>query len=157
MILFIAAAVAVIWVTNAWLTERFSETTRNRAEVRLALYTGNVMSELQRTSVVPLLLARDPALIVALERGDFSVTSQRLITAQGEVGAASIDLLEPDRAHGGGDRPHPAWPEPRAVTSLSSMHSGRATPYSPWPSARSGGFEFTYSRAVRLRTTVCWA
>jgi two-component system, NtrC family, C4-dicarboxylate transport sensor histidine kinase DctB len=50
------------WVTNLLLTERFTETTRNRAEVRLALYTGNMISELQRNSVVPLLLARDPAL-----------------------------------------------------------------------------------------------
>ncbi len=48
------------------LTDRFTETTRNRAEVRLALYTGNLLSELQRTSVVPLLLARDPELIEAL-------------------------------------------------------------------------------------------
>jgi two-component system C4-dicarboxylate transport sensor histidine kinase DctB len=42
---------------------RFSETTRVRTELRSALYTGNLLSELQRTSVVPLLLARDPALI----------------------------------------------------------------------------------------------
>ena len=54
--LLMAVAVAVVWVTNSWLTQRFTETTRNRAELRLALYTGNVMSELQRNSVVPLLL-----------------------------------------------------------------------------------------------------
>ena len=41
-ITFVAIAVAVVWVTNQLLTERFTETTRNRAEVRLALYTGNL-------------------------------------------------------------------------------------------------------------------
>jgi two-component system, NtrC family, C4-dicarboxylate transport sensor histidine kinase DctB len=55
-----------VYFTNVLLTERFTETTRNRAELRLALYTGNVQSELQRNSVVPLLLSRDPALIGAL-------------------------------------------------------------------------------------------
>ncbi|HGG06463.1 MAG TPA: sensor histidine kinase, partial [Aliiroseovarius sp.] len=56
-------AVTVVWVSNRWLTERYTETTRNRAELRIALYTGNMISELQRNSVVPLLLSRDPLLI----------------------------------------------------------------------------------------------
>lgn len=87
-------AVVVTWITNAWLTERFTETTRVRAELRLALYTGNIMSELQRTGVVPLLLARDPALIRALESGDFSTTSAVLIAARKDIAAASIRLLD---------------------------------------------------------------
>ncbi len=90
------AAVAVVLVTNVWLTDRFAETTRNRAEVRLALYAGNLVSELQRTAVVPLLLARDPELIQALETGIYTTTSQRLISFQGDVGAASVLLLDRD-------------------------------------------------------------
>ena len=77
----IAIAAAVIWYTNAFLTQSFTESTRGRAEVRLALYTGNILTELQRTSVVPLLLARDPSLSGALIAGDFSMTSQKLISA----------------------------------------------------------------------------
>ena len=64
-------AVGTIWFTNGWLTARFSENTRVRTELRSALYTGNLLSELQRTSVVPQLLARDPALISALMAKDF--------------------------------------------------------------------------------------
>jgi two-component system C4-dicarboxylate transport sensor histidine kinase DctB len=90
----LVTAAGVIWATNAWLTERFTETTRVRADLRLALYSGNVMSELQRTSVVPLLLARDPGLITALQTGDFSLTSARLISARREIEAASIRLLD---------------------------------------------------------------
>lgn len=90
----VIVAVAVIWSTNAWLTERFTETTRVRTELRLALYSGNILSELQRTSVVPLLLARDPVLTNALETGDFSKSSAQLISAREDIAAASIRLLD---------------------------------------------------------------
>nr|WP_223633568.1 ATP-binding protein [Rhodobacter sp. TJ_12] len=85
---------AGIWLTNIWLTERFTETTRMRTELRLALYSGNILSELQRTAVVPLLLARDPELSTSLTSGDFSTTSALLIAARDEVGVASIRLLD---------------------------------------------------------------
>jgi two-component system, NtrC family, C4-dicarboxylate transport sensor histidine kinase DctB len=116
-VMFVAIAVAVVWVTNQLLTERFTETTRNRAEVRLALYTGNLQSELQRNSVVPLLLSRDPALIGALNSGDFTSTTQRLIEYKEEIGAASLFLLNNDgRAVAATDR-----------VELGSLH--RSTPY----------------------------
>ena len=51
VMLLILLAIAVVLTTNRWLSERFTETTRNRAELRLALYSGNIISELQRTSV----------------------------------------------------------------------------------------------------------
>ena len=98
-------AVSVVLTTNRWLTDRFTDTTRNRAELRLALYSGNIITELQRTAVVPLLLARDPELIRALSDADFSGTSSRLISFQTEIGAASILLLDADgRTVGATDR-----------------------------------------------------
>ena len=93
-VLSLVATVAGVWLTNTWLTERFTETTRMRTELRLALYSGNILSELQRTAVVPLLLARDPELAEALTSGDFSTTSGLLIAARDEVGVASIRLLD---------------------------------------------------------------
>ncbi|SOC12541.1 two-component system C4-dicarboxylate transport sensor histidine kinase DctB [Rhodobacter maris] len=93
-VLMLGATVAGVWMTNTWLTERFTETTRMRTELRLALYSGNIISELQRTSVVPLLLARDPELSKSLNSGDFSTTSGLLIAARDEVGVASIRLLD---------------------------------------------------------------
>lgn len=92
----IAAAVAVVWITNMLLTERFTETTRNRGELRLALYSGNLISELRRNAIVPQLLARDPSLIGALNSGDYSQSSQRLISYIEEIGAASLLLLDSD-------------------------------------------------------------
>jgi len=146
-------AIAVIWFTNAFLSRNLTETTRSRAELRLALYTGNIMSELQRTSVVPLLLARDPDLISALETRDFSRTSLRLITAQNEIGAASIQLLDMNG---------------RTMASTNRLILGKShvgtsyfveatrakdTVFSV-TEREAGGFEFTYSRAVLSGGTV---
>ncbi|MCK0167082.1 ATP-binding protein [Jannaschia sp. S6380] len=92
----IVAAGVAIWVANSLLTERFVETTRQRAELRQSLYAGAILSELQRNSVVPLLLSRDPTLIQALNARDFSASSQRLISYVDEIGAASIRLMDMD-------------------------------------------------------------
>ncbi len=86
--------VLVVLSTNQWLTTRFTEVTRNQVAVRQALYAGNVISELQRNSVVPLLLTREPSLIRALEDADFSQASQKLIFYVEEIGAAALMLLD---------------------------------------------------------------
>ncbi|MDP1576284.1 MAG: sensor histidine kinase, partial [Cypionkella sp.] len=92
----ILLAIGVVLITNRWLSERFTETTRNRAELRLALYSGNMLSEVQRTAVVPLLLADDPAIRDSLKKNSFSRTTLRLIEVQKEIGVASILLLDKD-------------------------------------------------------------
>ncbi|MEJ6394770.1 ATP-binding protein [Gymnodinialimonas sp. 2305UL16-5] len=94
MVVFLGGAIAIIWVSNIWLTERFTETTRNRAELRLTIYSGSVLSEIQRHQVVPLLLSRDPVLIRSLEANDYTNTSQYLISYVDDIGAASILLLD---------------------------------------------------------------
>jgi len=140
-------AVGTIWMTNSWLSARFSENTRVRTELRSALYTGNLLSELQRTSVVPQLLARDPALISALTGNDFSTTSARLILAQKEIGASSIRLLDASgRTVGSTDRNLIGTnyvQEPFYVESLRS----KDTVFTVSPSPQ-GAYEFAYSRAV---------
>lgn len=91
---FCVAALGVIWVTNQVLTQRFTETVRNRAEVRYTLYVGQLVAELQRNAIVPQLLVRDPELINALQLEDFSRSSQRLLMLVEEIGAASILLYD---------------------------------------------------------------
>jgi len=144
----LATAVAVIWVTNNWLTARFTETTRNRAELRLAIYSGTVQSELQRHSVVPLLLSRDPVLIRSLEQNSFTDTSARLISYVDEIGAASLVLL---------DR------EGRIVAATDRQRLGELRSSDPFfvQATRSpdtvftsnepetGRFDFTFSRAIQ--------
>ncbi len=140
-------AVGVVWFANSWLTERFTETTRNRAELRLALYSGNVVSELQRNSVVPLLLARDPELINALRAEDFSRTSQRLISFQSEIGAASLVLLDGSgRTVAATDRNQLGTNHRQDAYFVEAQRS-KDTVFTV-ARRESGGYEFTFARAV---------
>lgn len=140
-------AVVTIAVTNRLLTERFTENTRNRAELRLTLYSGNLMSELKRNSIVPQLLSRDPALIGALNSGDFSQSTQRLISFVEEIGAASLILLDAsgrtvaatDRARLGEQHRQQSY----FVDTLRSPNTIFAT-----VPRESGGYRFVYARRV---------
>jgi two-component system, NtrC family, C4-dicarboxylate transport sensor histidine kinase DctB len=93
-VVFVAFAIAVMVFTHLFLTQRYTETISNRSELRLALYTANLMSELQRNSVVPQLLARDPDLIRALQTQNYSLSTARLLSFVEEIGAASLTLLD---------------------------------------------------------------
>jgi len=96
LVAILAMAIGVVYVTNRLLTDRFTENTRNRAELRLVLYSGNLLSELRQNAIVPQLLARDPALIQALNTGDYTQSTQRLLSFLDEIGAASLTLLDRD-------------------------------------------------------------
>ncbi|RBI86737.1 sensor histidine kinase [Rhodosalinus halophilus] len=147
LVALVALAVGVVWITNSFLTERFTETTRNRAEVRLALYSGNLVSELRRNAIVPQLLARDPTLIGALNSSDYSQSTQRLMSFVDEIGAASLMLLDREgRAVAATDRnrlgsSHRS--EPYYVEALRSSN----TVFTTLP-REAGGYRFTYSRRV---------
>ena len=143
----IGLALAILWATNLLLTERYTEAMRARAEVRMALYAGNIMSELQRNAVVPLLLSRDTLLIQALSTGDFSATSQRLISYGSEIQASSIVLLDIEgRAVAATDR-----------NQIGVLHRERAhfvealraadTVFTVTP-GEAGGYDFVYARKV---------
>lgn len=144
--LFLLAAVTV-YFTNRLLTDRFTETTRNRAELRLALYSGNLLSELRRNAIVPQLLARDPALIGALNSNDFSQSTQRLISFVDEIGAASLMLLDRDgRTVAATDRNRLGSNHRTASYFVEGMRSNQ-TVFTTLP-RESGGYVFTYSRRV---------
>ncbi|UXX83416.1 ATP-binding protein [Roseovarius pelagicus] len=96
LLLMTVMAIATVYVTNRLLTDRFTQNTRNRAELRLVLYSGNLLSELRQNAIVPQLLARDPALISALNSGDYQLSTQRLISFVDEISAASLTLLDKD-------------------------------------------------------------
>lgn len=93
---FVIAALVLVVSTHQLLTRRFTELTRSESQLTAALYSGNLVSRLERQSLVPLLLSRDPVLISALQSRDYQSTSQRLIAFSAEIGAASIDLLDLD-------------------------------------------------------------
>ena len=141
-------AVVTISVTNRLLTDRFTETTRNRAELRLALYSGNLLSELRQNAIVPQLLARDPTLIGALNSGDYSQSTQRLISFVEEIGAASLVLHDSDgRTVAATDRNRLGQSNRSAAHFVNSLR-GQGTIFTAEP-REAGGFVFTYSRRVQ--------
>ena len=88
------SVIAIIWLTNLYLTQNYSQEKRSEAERELSLYSGRLISELQRVSVVPLLLSRDTGLLSDLNTKDYQLTSQRLISFSEEIRVNSITLLE---------------------------------------------------------------
>ena len=147
MIAFVAIAVAVIYVTNQLLTERFTETTRNRAEVRMTLYAGNLLSELQRNSIVPQLLARDPELIGALRSAEYSRSTQRLLSFVDEIGAASLMLLDRDgRTVAATDRNRLGENHRTDAYYVNALRTN-TTVFTVSP-RDNGGYSFVYSRRV---------
>ena len=140
-------AIIVIYVSNQFLTQRFTETIRNRSEVRLALYITNLMSELQRSSVVPQLLARDPELIKALENKDYSLSTARLLSFVDEIGAASLMLLDRDgRAVAATDR-NRLGENHRAAPYFVNAQRNNQTIYTTHRT-ESGGYDLVYARRV---------
>ena len=88
------SVVAIIWLSNLYLTQNYSQAKRTEAERELSLYSGRLISELQRVSVVPLLLSRDTGLLSDINTKDYQRTSQRLISFSEEIRVNSITLLE---------------------------------------------------------------
>ncbi|KCV83716.1 sensor protein [Actibacterium atlanticum] len=149
MVAFFVAAVAVVWVTNSFLSERFTNDTRNRANVRLALYSGNILSELQRASVVPLLLSQDPTLTGALQNSDFSQSSQRLISFIEEIGAASLLLLDSEgRVVAASDRAR-IGTNLRGAAFFVEAQRSNDTVFNADRNEQNA-FEFTYSRKITV-------
>ncbi|SEK53601.1 two-component system, NtrC family, C4-dicarboxylate transport sensor histidine kinase DctB [Roseovarius azorensis] len=153
LIALFALAVAVVVTTNRLLTDRFTENTRNRAELRLVLYSGNLLSELRQNAIVPQLLARDPALITALNTQDYAQSTQRLISFIEEIGAASLTLLDKDgRAVATTERNRLGESHKQAAYYVDALRS-RDTVFKVLRQ-ESGQFNFYYSRRIETQNGV---
>ncbi|MDW3221330.1 MAG: ATP-binding protein [Paracoccaceae bacterium] len=149
----LALAVVVVSVTNKLLTDRFTESTRNRAELRLALYSGNLLSELRQNAIVPQLLARDPELIGALNSADYTASTRRLISFVDEIGAASLMLLDIDgRTVAATDRNRLGSPNGTEAYFVDAIRSN-ATVFTV-AETEAGGYRFMYSRRVQSGSDV---
>tara|TARA_R110002051_G_scaffold1163_8_gene6268 strand:- start:2055 stop:3749 length:1695 start_codon:yes stop_codon:yes gene_type:complete len=141
-------AIATIAVTNKLLTDRFTDSTRNRAELRIALYSGNLLAELRQNAIVPQLLARDPTLIQALIQGDYSLSTQRLISFVEEIGAASLMLYDIDgRMVAATDRNRLGATHRTDAYFVDALRSN-STVFSVIP-RETGGYQFFYSRRIQ--------
>lgn len=94
--LLVVAAGLLIWLSNLYFTQIYTQQTRTIAEGQIALYSGRINAEIQRANVVPLLLSRDTRLITSLNSGDFTAASQRLIGYRDELDLDDILMLSLD-------------------------------------------------------------
>jgi two-component system C4-dicarboxylate transport sensor histidine kinase DctB len=148
LVLLLVIAVATISITNKLLTDRFTDSTRNRAELRIALYSGNLLAELRQNAIVPQLLARDPALIQALIQSDYSLSTQRLISFVEEIGAASLMLYDIDgRMVAATDRNRLGASHRTDAYFVDALRSN-STVFSVIP-RETGGYQFYYSRRIQ--------
>ena len=148
LVLLLILAVSTVVITNRLLTDRFTENTRNRAELRVALFTGNLLSELGQNKIVPQLLSRDPALINALQTDDYSLSTQRLISFVDEIGAASLMLFDMDgRTVAATDRNRIGTTHRSEAYFVDAIRANR-TLFSVI-ARDTGGFRFVYSRRIQ--------
>jgi two-component system, NtrC family, C4-dicarboxylate transport sensor histidine kinase DctB len=89
-------AITLIWLSNSYLTARFSEAQKTESLLRAAAQTTNIQSAMQRHAVLPFILSRDATLISALQSEDYINTSQRLLVYQDEIGGATLMLADGD-------------------------------------------------------------
>jgi two-component system, NtrC family, C4-dicarboxylate transport sensor histidine kinase DctB len=146
--LLMVLAIITISITNRLLTDRFTDSTRSRAELRIALYSGNLLAELRQNAIVPQLLARDPTLIGALRSADYSLSTQRLISFVEEIGAASLMLYDIDgRTVAATDR-NKLGSSHRSEAYFVDAIRSNATIFSTIR-RDAGGYRFLYSRRIQ--------
>lgn len=143
----IITAVSVMWLSNLYFTQLFNNSTRANAVRQLSLYSGRIISDLQRSAVVPLLLSRDTTLISALNTSDFLTSSQRLINYHADIGTKEIFLLDRDgRTVASSNRTELGQPLRNKPVYVSAMRSNK-TVFSSFEKS-SGGRGYYFSRRL---------
>ena len=93
VLLLVLTAAGFIWMSNRYLSDRYIQAARNEVEHQLAVIGGQIVSELNRMSLVPLHLSRDSNLIEDLVTKSFARTSVNLFEHQETVGSKNLHLL----------------------------------------------------------------
>ncbi len=137
----------VIWASHVYLTRAFGEDQTADATVRATLYAGSIQSTVQRHSVVPLLLSRDPILILALRSGQYQGAEERLASFKEEIGAGSIFLLDADGriVAASDERPRADYDGDKAYFTAARADNG--TVFSIIEN-EDGAFSFHYARRI---------
>ena len=93
VILLVVTASGLTWMSNRYVSDRYIQATRNETEHQLAVISGQIVSELNRMSLVPLHLSRDSRLIEDLVAKSFARTSVHLFDHQETIGSKNLHLL----------------------------------------------------------------
>ena len=91
---FLISTLTVLFITNSFFTSRFSDIIKRQAQLNLTKNTNDVLSELQKNSIIPQLLVNDQEITKALISRDFSLLSEKFSRFINEISIASISLLD---------------------------------------------------------------
>ena len=91
---FLISTITVLFITNSFFTSRFSVNIKRQAQLNLTKNTNDVLSELQKNSIIPQLLVNDQEITKALISKDFSLLSAKFSRFIDEISIASISLLD---------------------------------------------------------------
>ena len=91
---FLISTLTVLFITNSFFTSRFSDNIKRQAQLNLTKNTNDVLSELQKNSIIPQLLVNDQEITKALISRDFSLLSEKFSRFINEISIASISLLD---------------------------------------------------------------
>ncbi len=97
LLIFLISTFTVLFVTNSFLTSRFSEVIKRQGQYNLTKNTGNILNELQKNSIIPQLLVNDQEITKSLISGNFSILSDRFLFFLNDVSIASISLFDKNR------------------------------------------------------------
>ena len=90
---FLIITLTVLYFTNSFFTSRFSEALKRQGQINLTKNAGNILTELQKSSIIPQLLVNDQKIIKALISKDFSLLSDKFSSFINDISIASITLF----------------------------------------------------------------
>ena len=85
---------AVLFVSNAFFTSRFSEVIKTQEQYNLTKNAVSILNELQKNSIMPQLLVNDQEIKKSLVSEDFSILSDKFSFFLNDVSIASVSLLD---------------------------------------------------------------
>ena len=91
---FLIITLTVLFITNSFFTSRFNDIIKRQAQLNLTKNTSNILSELQKNSIIPQLLVNDQEITKALKAKDFSLLPEKFSHFINEISIASISLLD---------------------------------------------------------------
>ena len=91
---FLIFTLTVLFFTNSFFTSKFTESLKRQGQIDLTKSAGNILTELQKSSIIPQLLVNDQEIMKALNSRDFSLLSERFAGFITDISIASITLFD---------------------------------------------------------------
>ena len=94
LFILLVVTLAVLFVTNAFFTSKFSEVIKQQGQYNLSKNIVNILNELQKNSIMPQLLGNDKEIKKSLISKDFAILSDKFSFFLNDVSIASVSLLD---------------------------------------------------------------